>query len=205
MSQAPTRSTATGHAPEPAWDVARLFPDQGHWTEADYFDLDTNRLVEFSDGFIEVLPMATTSHQLILLLLYRLLESFVSTRNLGTVAVSALPVRLWPGKIREPDVLFMRAEHAHRIGEQFWEGADLVMEVVSEDRRHDLEIKRLEYARAGIPEYWMVDPKLGRITVLVLAGDSHAVHGEFARGDRATSVLLEGFGVDVATVFAAKS
>ena len=22
---------------EPAWDVARLFPEQGHWTEGDYF------------------------------------------------------------------------------------------------------------------------------------------------------------------------
>jgi hypothetical protein len=34
--------------PEPAWDIARLFPAQGEWSEEDYLELDTNRLVEFS-------------------------------------------------------------------------------------------------------------------------------------------------------------
>ena len=44
--------------------------------------------------------------------------------------------------MREPDVLFMLKEHADRIGDDCWEGADLVMEVVSggaEDRRRDLK------------------------------------------------------------------
>ena len=42
---------------EPPWDVALLYPLQGSWTEDDYLELGTNRLVEFSDGGIEVLPM----------------------------------------------------------------------------------------------------------------------------------------------------
>src|SRR5690348_18132107 len=36
------------------------------------------------------------------------------------------------------------------------------------NRKLDVEIKRQEYARAGIPEYWLVDPAEGRITVLTL-------------------------------------
>ena len=47
------------------------------------------------------------------------------------------------------------------------------MEVVSsgdEDRRRDLKTKRDEYALAGIPEYWIVDPELDQITVLTLDG-----------------------------------
>ena len=51
--------------------------------------------------------------------------------NLGEVLFAGVRVRLWPGKFREPDVLFMRAEHAGRITDEYWEGADLVMEVVS--------------------------------------------------------------------------
>lgn len=201
MSIAPDKTDTTFG--EPAWDVARLFPAQGEWSEGDYFALNTNRLVEFSEGFIEVLPMPTMSHQEILLFLYEVLKAFVAPGKLGTVLVSALPVRLWPGKYREPDVLFMLAEHAERMGEQFWDGADLVMEVVSEDRRHDLETKRLEYARAGIPEYWIVDPLMQRITVLVLEGDAYIVLGEFAPGEIASSRLLPGFAVPVAEVFAA--
>ena len=72
--------------------------------------------------------------------------------------------------------------------------------------RRDLKEKREEYARAAIPEYWIVDPKLGRITVLTLDGSAYAPSTrEFSRGEQATSKLLPGFAVDVASaVLAAK-
>src|SRR5688572_32250668 len=85
----------------PAWDIARLFPNQGHWDEGDYLTLTTNHLVEFSDGRVEVLPMPTTSHQLIVAYLYNLLLRFVSRRSLGTVLFAPLRVRLRKAKYRE--------------------------------------------------------------------------------------------------------
>ncbi len=200
MSMAPDRSTPVYG--EPAWDIARLFPTQGHWSEQEYLDLQGNRLVEFADGFIEVLPMPTFSHQLIIAFLYDALKAFVTANRSGIAIFAALPMRLRTGKYREPDVLFMKAEHAHRMQEQFWEGADLVMEVVSEDRRHDFETKRAEYAEAGIPEYWIVDPETRRIVVLVLEGDTYATLGEFSPGQFATSRLLPGFSVDVSAALA---
>jgi Uma2 family endonuclease len=140
--------------PEPAGDVALLFPPQGEWSEEDYLDLDTNRLVEFSDRSIEVLPMSTTMHQLIIAYLYKLLDSFVQSRALGRVLFALLKVRLRRGKYRAPDLIFMRAENTDRMRDQYWEGADLDMEVVSDQKRpHDLVKKRREYASAGIPEY----------------------------------------------------
>jgi Uma2 family endonuclease len=174
------------------------------WSVADYLALETNRLIEFSHGQLEVLPMPRMSHQQIVLLLVQALLRFVSAQDLGTVLFAPLRVQLWPGKFREPDIVFMRREHAGRMGEVFWEGADLVVEVVSpDDRGRDLETKRNEYAQAAIPEYWIVDPETQRITVLTLAGAVYAVHGEFGPGAQATSVLLPGFAVDVAAVFAA--
>src|SRR5206468_10009274 len=130
------------------------------------------------------------------LFLYGVLHAFATADKLGTVLVAPLRVRLWSGKFREPDVLFMRAQHAERIGEPFWDGADLVMEVVSDDdRRRDQETKRREYAHAGIPEYWIVDLQQAKITVLRLdvATSAYVVHGDFARGTQATSHLLPGF------------
>ena len=91
--------------------------------------------------------------------------------------------------------------------DEYWEGADLVMEVVSsgdDDRRRDLKTKREEYAQAGISEYWIVDPVLEQITVLTLDGQTYVVHGEFKHGERATSKLLPGFGVDVTLALTAK-
>ncbi len=107
-------------------------------------------------------------------------------------------VKLWEGKFREPDIIFVKRESLSRLGEAFSLGADLVLEVVSDGgRERDLETKRREYAEAGIPEYWIVDPELERITVLALEEAAYVVHGEFARGMVATSRLLPGFKVDV--------
>jgi Uma2 family endonuclease len=192
---------------EPAWEVAQLFPAQGTWTESEYFALETNRRVEFSHGFIEFLPMPTVLHHQILKFLFNALQAFVAAGDLGEVLFAGVRVRLWPGKFREPDVLFMHAEHADRITNEYWEGADLVMEVVSaddEDRRRDLKTKREEYAQACIQEYWIVDPELDQITVLTLDGQSYIVHGEFKRGERATSVVLPGFGVEVTAALTPK-
>jgi Uma2 family endonuclease len=192
---------------EPAWEVARLFPDQGQWSKDDYLALDTNHLVEFSDGRVEILPMPTISHQLILGVLYTALNAFVSQRHLGTVLFAAYPVKLREGKYREPDLIFVKAEHRSWLGEQYSNGADLVAEVVSGegcDRDRDVEIKRREYAQARISEYWIVDPQLERITVLALEGSEYVVHGEYARGATAESRLLPGFKVDVTDVMSVK-
>jgi Uma2 family endonuclease len=113
-----------------------------------------------------------------------------------------LKLKLRDGKFREPDVLFMFAENRHRLGEQFWTFADLVMEVVSpDDPERDYVKKRFDYAEAGIPEYWIVDPARETVTVLTLRGAAYEVHGEFGPGTTATSVLLPGFEVHVAEVF----
>ena len=187
---------------EPAWEIARLFPDQGSWTEEEYFALPSRRLVEFSQGFVEVLTMPTTTYQWIVLFLYRMLEGFCSTQGKGVVLVAPLKIRLWPGKYREPDVVMMLAEHESRIGDAYWDGADLVMEIVGEnDRQRDHDVKRREYARAGMLEYWIVDPREEMISVLSLQENFYNTWCEVRKGERARSRLLADFAVDVDETF----
>ena len=188
----------------PAWEIATLFPNQGQWGEGDYLRLGTNHLVEFSDGFVEILPLPTTSHQLVVQFLHNLLYAFVTGKGLGSVLFAPLKVRLREGKYREPDIVFMLSEHSHRIGEDYWESADLVMEIVSEDDPdRDLVVKRGEYAEAGIGEYWIVDPRIERITVLTLEGREYRILGDHGRGGRAASATLRGFEVEVDAAIAA--
>lgn len=204
MSRPAAPARITG---EPAWEIARLVPAQGAWSEADDLALDGNHLVEYSDGFVEVLPRPTRTHQLIVQYLYRVLREFVIAQDLGIVLVASYRIRLRSGKYREPDVMFLARERADRIGEIACDGADLVIEVVSpDDPTRDIEAKRVEYAEVGIPEYWIVDPRDGSITVLVLPPGSttYAELGRFMRGERATSRLLPGLSVDVAEVMAAR-
>jgi len=190
---------------EPAWDVARLFPPQGGWSEEEYLGLPGNHLTEFDHGRIEVLDMPSELHQLLVAHLYRVLLEFVSPSDLGTVLFAPFPIKLWEGKLREPDVVLMRREHANRRHDKYWWGADLVMEVMSpDDPKRDSEIKKREYAMAGIPEYWLIDPTSQTVTVFVLKGDtkSYSVDGVYESGREATSVSLPGFGIDVQALFA---
>jgi Uma2 family endonuclease len=93
-----------------------------------------------------------------------------------------------------------------RFGERYGEGADLVMEVVSDDavsRARDYQDKRRDYAETGIPEYWIIDPAERRILVLQLAGDAYAVLGEYTEGEDASSRLLDGFRVNVSQLLQA--
>jgi Uma2 family endonuclease len=204
MSTAPTRKVRMAEEPEPNWEVAYLFPACGQWTEEEYLELNTTRRVELVNGSIEVLPVPTISYQRMLAYLFGLLSAFVTSHDLGEILFAGTRVRLRRGQIREPDVVFLAKEHADRETDDYWKGADLVLEMVSgskKDRKRDLVTKRAEYARAGIPEYWIVDPEKERITVLKLAGKRYTVHGEFGRGETATSVVLPGFSVDVTEVF----
>jgi Uma2 family endonuclease len=178
---------------------------QGQWTEADYLALPTNWLVELSDGCLEILPMPTKIHQRILKFLLFVLELYLRNHPIGEILPAPLPVRLWPGKIREPDLvlsLFTRKDASLKVAE----GMDLGVEILSEgkgNRDRDLVKKRAEYAKASVKEYWIVDPEENRVTVLRLDGSKYRLHGEFGLGAQATSVLLSGFSVDVSEVFAA--
>jgi Uma2 family endonuclease len=188
---------------EPAWEVALLFPAQGEWSEDEYLWLTdhTRCLVELTDGHVEVLPMPTDEHQRIVLFLYRALYAFLAARGLGIVLVAPLRLRLRPGRYREPDLLLLLSANDSRRSHRYWTGADLVLEVVGpDDPQCDLVRKRQEYARAGIPEYWIADPASEQLLVLRLAGTAYVEHGVFTRGTQATSALLEGFTVAVATV-----
>ena len=187
-----------------ASSVADLSALQGSWTEAQYLKLtdQCNRLIEFTDGCIEILPMPTYRHQAILRFLFFALFPFV--RDLGGDAVFApLRLRVREGKFREPDLLLVRQAGDPRCRDEYWLGADLVLEVVSpDDPGRDLVDKRADYAEARVPEYWIVNPIDETITVLFLGDGGYREYGVFRPGQQADSPLLPGFSVDVRNTFA---
>jgi Uma2 family endonuclease len=191
---------------EPTWEIAERYPQQGEWTEEDYFALEADYFVEFVDGVLEFLPMPTLAHQDIVDFLHELLKSYVNSHNLGKVRFAPLPVKLFKGRIREPDLVYLNHDQIKAAKGKYPKGADLVVEVVSPDdesRKRDYEEKPLDYAKAGVKEYWIIDPQLRTIKVLTLARKKYKTHGEFQPGQSATSVLFGGFSVKVDDVFAA--
>jgi Uma2 family endonuclease len=175
--------------------------NQRLWSEREYLALEIQSRMEYSQGRIRVLPSVTCLHQVVLMAALAQLNDFTKCRQLGRALFLGIRVKLAEGEFREPDIVFLKKEHFQGRHDEYWEGVDLVMEVLLDDARsrpRDEVTKRREYASAGIPEYWIIDPRDKRITVLALAGKVYRVHGEFKPGSVANSVLLPGFtlGVD---------
>ena len=193
-------------ARERTTEVADLFPRQGEWTERFYFALpDTNHLMELSEGRLIMPPHPTNRHQVTVLELAVRLREFVHEEGLGHVRVAPLPVRLWPGKVREPDVFFIAKGHEDRIEEQYCGVPDLVVEVLSPGTRDtDRGDKFLEYAQAGVQEYWIADPDERLVEVYALRGQTFEPHEKFESPDVLTSPLLAGFETPVDELFAVR-
>ena len=178
-------------------------PPQGAWSDRAYLWLTDcgNRLIEFTDGWLEELPMPTSTHQAVLLFLYDVFRAYFRERD-GVVMVAPLRLRIRAGQFREPDLLLLRHRDDPRYADRYWLGADLVAEVLSPDNPdRDLVQKRAEYAAADIPEYWIADPRNETILVLSLDHGNYREVGLYSRGDVAPSPSLDGLLMDVAAVF----
>ena len=184
---------------QPTIEILQFFPLQGEWTEEDYFNLpETNHFVELSEGRLIIPDMPGDLHQYVVGELFSILRVFVRQNKLGQVRISPLPVKLWKGKVREPDVLFMSIEHSDRIGEAFWGIPDLAIEVLSKNNvKTDRLDKFSEYAKAGIAEYWIVDPDMQIIEVFVLKDNEYELFGKWGIKDIAHSKLLNGLEIAV--------
>lgn len=187
------------HRPgEPPREITDFMPSQGSWTERQYLTLFTERGVEFNDGMLEVLPVPTRTHQLIIQWFYELLKAFIAGKGIVLIAGYKLRVQSKKVQFREPDIVYLTPEQNARAGEDYTGGAEIVAEVVSpDDPSRDYVVKRAEYANAGIPEYWIIDPALRQILVLGLEGGAYVERGKFGAGLRAASHHLPGFAVAV--------
>lgn len=100
--------------------------------------------------------------------LYRLLGDFVEAQDLGEVFISRVALRLDDKNSPEPDILFVRTENLNRVQRGGIDGpADAAFEIVSPDSvERDYESKRDQYEQFGVPEYWIIDEEMQKVTLL---------------------------------------
>ena len=164
-------SNATPRIPsrdgEPAWEAAYLLPPQGRWSEEDFLKFHSTQMAELVNGRLEILPMPNLKHQKLLKVLLGLVEAAAPPQSL--VLFAPLPTRLFPGTVREPDLIYISPDNLPPKDAEYPAKIDLAMEIVSdgtEARKRDYEDKRLDYAKARIAEYWIVDPRDQAVIVL---------------------------------------
>jgi len=134
---------------------------------------DDGRRYEIIEGELYEMPSPGSAHPFVIAALIRLLIPLVE--NLGGRWCTA-PVDVFiPGATPvQPDILVILPGGPVQVVPRGIEGApDLLIEVLSPSNRgHDLLTKRSLYARAGVREYWLVDPDARTIEILTLDHDA---------------------------------
>jgi Uma2 family endonuclease len=95
---------------------------------------------------------------------------------------------------RVPDLMFIAEEHQDRVRDTYLDGpADLAVEVVSLDSLvRDQRDKFLEYAAAGVREYWLIDEYHETARFYLLGADGQYFEAALADNGAYTSTVLPG-------------
>jgi len=141
------------------------------WTYADYCKIPPDRSRhEIIDGRHFVSPGPSYYHQKLARRLAHEFQDHMEQLGLGDVMIAPYDVHLARGTVVQPDLVVVTAKNLSLIGARKLTGVpDLLVEVLSPSRRnYDRQTKLARYERAGVPEFWIVDPREPRIEQYVL-------------------------------------
>lgn len=148
--------------------------------DLDFTPDDGNRY-EVIDGELCVSPFPTPAHQRVITALVRILGTHVLDGKLGEVFAAGLKVVLDEPTGVGPDLVYISAARLGELREDgFYGPPDLLVEVVSSRPQLDRFVKFHKYARAGVPHYWIIDPRERRLDAYRLEAGRYAVDAEVA-------------------------
>jgi len=167
-------------------------------------------LQEIIDGELWLMAPPAIDHQRISARLALAIGSHLQASGQGELFTAPTGVRLLDrDNLVEPDLLVVSAENGGRVGEKYVDGPpDLVVEILSRgNARRDRVVKRRLYERAGVPEYWIVDPLAGLVRVLRRTPRGRTTAAlktvdRLGRGDVLTTPVLPDLEVSLDEVFA---
>jgi Uma2 family endonuclease len=168
-------------------------PPQGRWTYADYAALpDDGNRYEIIAGVLYTTPAPGAGHQSVSARLVTFLVTHVEFAGLGRVFAAPVDVELAPDTVVQPDIVVILSANLDRITPSRIIGApDLVVEILSPGTAgYDRREKQDAYARAGVGEYWIVDPGAQTVELLTLDQGGYRSHGVFRGQARLPSSVV---------------
>ena len=186
-------------------------PEQGQWTYADWEALpDDGNRYEVINGVLYMTTAPSSFHQWISKQLMRYVG--IPGEDAGLVYAFSAPIGvIMPGcDPVQPDFALVRVSNASIIRDRRIMGApDLIVEIQSPGTaKYDAQVKLPAYARAGVPEYAIVDPSALTLSLYRLDGmappgiNRYAAPLVYAEGDTATFECVPGISLPVGALFA---
>ena len=166
---------------------------------------ETDERLELFDGVLYLMSTPTKDHQFLMRHLGIHFEAFLDDFDIPPYEVHHdITTILSEGLQRavEPDLVIILAGRDDVGGRIYVEGVpDIVVEILSIDRSHDLVFKRRIYAEAGVQEYWIFDPVNDNVLPLELRGGEYIERPMLTADDTLTTPLLPGLEIPLASIF----
>ncbi|TPG17585.1 Uma2 family endonuclease [Sphingomonas koreensis] len=167
----------------------------------DYLSLDAAgafqdyRKTELIDGEIYFMNAQHRPHARIKSRLFLLIAAALDQLDIGLEAIVEASMAIPPHSSPEPDIVV--TSEPEGAGLIPLASAKLIVEVSDATLAFDTTRKAALYARAGVPEYWIVDVDAGVIRQLWSpAGDYYAERRDAAFGERVEAATIDGLAVD---------
>ena len=185
-------------------------PKEERYTFADILAWDIDARIELIDGAPFMMAPPSTEHQRILMELSGQLYNFLKGRKCQ-VFPAPFGVRLFSKKedapedetgLLEPDITVICDRD--KLDQYGCKGApDFIVEILSPStRRRDRLEKYNLYRRAGVREYWIVDPERKLVQAVTLEDGQYLLPQVYTAADKAPVTVLDGCVLDLAPVFA---
>ena len=166
---------------------------------------DDKLKMELDDGALYIMPRPRLRHQSAQgELLYYFRHHFrgfaTPPGEVYTEVCVSLPSDL--PRLFAPDLTIVLHGNRAILGDRTIEGVpDIVIEVLSTDRKRDLVRKRQVYEEAGIPEYWIMDELNQTARQLELRDGQYVERAVLTVADTLTTSRLPGLAIPLADVF----
>lgn len=170
---------------------------------ADYMERYDGQNTEWHAGKVVQKVTNNTVHNLIQHFLSRVLSWYLERTLSGELLPAGIPMYISDDvPAREPDIMVVLNEHQDRITKKHLEGiADLAVEIVSPSTGHvDRGEKFDEYEKAGVPEYWIIDPIRKSVDIYHLDEEGHYQRIK-GTDEKIISKLLPNFVLDTANLW----
>lgn len=173
-------------------------------TYEDYVYLPTDgRRYEIMQGDLYVSPAPNTFHQTVSRRLQYRLMALLEDTGIAYIFNAPCAVLLSETDVVQPDLVLVRCDRRHIISDRGIDGApDVVIEILSPSTKgQDLHLKKHVYARAGVQEYWIVDPDAAAIEQWVLEPNDYRLVTRFDRAATLTSTVFPEISIHLLEVF----
>ena len=179
---------------------------QAIMTVAEYMEIPETSAPysQLIEGEFVMSPPPVRAHEQIWRNLMRMLDRYLDANPIGEVYAATFGVYLNDVNAFVPDLVFISAERAHQLSDRGLDGTpDFVVEILSPSTaRYDKGPKRIVYARCGVKELWLIDPKAKRIDVYYLQEQSEAPVASHGVTSKFTSPILPGLEFSGEKIFA---